>query len=181
MKLLSPIQIHSLLSINAFDKRKFVLDKLSQKDFSFYHRSDLTIPVENFSYVYILNNKKSRQWYLRMLDINNEDQRLFSQDSKRIRQLTIYEMTKQQSINLTYFFPWIHVLIIHVKTTEWLSLSIDWLYHLLTNMTSLFSLTIYHPKDLKNEITQDLLGNTLLDVKKHFFIKCNDGVLTMWF
>jgi hypothetical protein len=90
-------------------------------------------------------------------------------------------MTKQQLVNLGYFFPWIHVLILHVNTVEWFSLSIDWLYQLLTNMTSLFSLTIYYPKDTNNEIIRSILANTLVAVKQHFFIKCNDGMLNIWF
>jgi hypothetical protein len=90
-------------------------------------------------------------------------------------------MTEQQTVALTYFFPWIHVLILHVNTLEWLSASNDWLYQLLTNMTSLFSLTIHYPKNIKDQNIRDLLINTLFAAKKYFFFKCNDGIVNMWF
>jgi hypothetical protein len=115
------------------------------------------------------------------LDITNNDQKLFANNSRHVRQLTIYEMTEQQSVILSYFFPWIYVLILHVNTLEWFSSSNDWFFHLLTNMTSLFSLTVYYSKDIKDEKIRDLIANTLLTVKKHFFIKCNDGILNIWF
>jgi hypothetical protein len=112
----------------------------------------------------------------------DHDQRLFANNSKRVRQLTIYEMTEQQLISLSYFFPCIHVLILHVNTLEWFSLLNNWLYHLLTNMTSLFSLSVYYPNDIKDEISiRYLLLNKLVTVKKHFFIKCNNGILNIWF
>jgi len=111
----------------------------------------------------------------------DHDQRLFANNSKRVRQLTIYEMTEQQLVTLSYFFPWIHVLILHINTLEWFSLLCDWLYHLLTNMNSLFSLSVYYPNDINDEKLRDLLLNTLVAVKKHFFIKCNNGILNIWF
>lgn len=119
--------------------------------------------------------------YLQTLDINNEDQRLFANDSKRIRLLTIYEMTSEQSIKLFYFFPWIRVLILHFHTSKQFPITMEFLSHLLTNMTSLFSLTIYYPKDSNNEIIRESLANTLVNIKKHFYIKYDNGILTMWF
>ena len=90
-------------------------------------------------------------------------------------------MTEQQSTALTYFFPWTHVLILHISTSTWFISSNDWLCHLLMSMTSLFSLTIYYPKDIKDEKIRDLLANTLVAVKKHFFVKYNHGIVNIWF
>ncbi len=147
----------------------------------FYRTSLNTSTTQVVPYVYILNRRKSTQCYFRTLDVMDEDQRLFANNSKRVRQLTIFEMTEKQLVNLSYFFPWIHVLTLYVNASEWFSLSNDWLYHLLTSMTSLFSLTIYYPKDMEDKKLHDLLANTLLAVKKHFYIKCNDGILNIWF
>ncbi len=134
-----------------------------------------------FPCVYIRNGGKSTHLYFRALDIVSEDQRLFANNSKRVRQLTIYEMTEQQSVNLIYFFPWIHVLTLYVNTLNWFSSSNDWFFYLLNNMTSLFSLTVYYPRNVNDEKIRDLLVNTLLALKKHFFIKCNHGTLNIWF
>jgi len=140
-----------------------------------------TSSTEVYPRVYIRNGRKSKHWYFQTLEVNSIDQRLFANASKRVRQLTIYKMTEQQTVALKYFFPWINVLILHVNTLEWFSLSNNWLYHLLINMTSLFSLTIYYPKEIKDQKIRDLLANTLLAAKKHFFIKCNNGIVNMWF
>jgi hypothetical protein len=131
--------------------------------------------------VYILNGRKSTQLHFQALNIPTTDERLFANYGKRARQLTIYEMTGSQWSNLNYYFPWIHVLILYVNTLEWFSSSNDWLLHLLTNRSLLFSLTVYYPKNTEDEKIRDLLADTLLAIKKHFYIKCNDGVLNIWF
>ena len=146
-----------------------------------YRTGSNTFPTKVFPCVYILNSRKSTHQYFRTLDVLDEDQRIFANNSKRVRQLTIYEMTEQQLVNLRYFFPWIRVLILYVDTLQSFSLSNDWLYHLLKNMTSLFTLTVYYPKHNEDKKIRDLLANTLLAVKRHFYIKCNDGILNIWF
>ncbi|UJR37480.1 hypothetical protein I4U23_030183 [Adineta vaga] len=135
----------------------------------------------HISYVFLSNNSKSRCRFYQKLDILSEDQRIFANNSKHIRELTIYEMTKDQLVYVNYFFSQIHVLTLYVDTCKWFSLSIDWLHHLLTNMVSLFSLTIYYPKDTPVGNLQSLLVSELLAVKKYFFVKCTDGILNIWF
>lgn len=133
-----------------------------------------------FPCVYINNNRKTTHLYFRSLNIIITDQILLAYKKKRIRQLTIYEMTEQQSNYLISFAPWIQILTLHVNTLECLFTSNHWFYHLLTDMTSLFSLTIYYPKYTKDYKLNNLLANSLLNLKKHFFIKCNDGILNIW-
>jgi hypothetical protein len=161
-------------------KYVFTFNKINLKFLS-YRSSANPFSTDAFPRIYILNGRKSSHLYFQTLDITNEDQRLFANNSKRVRQLTISEMTEQQTVNLTYFFPWIHVLTLYVNTLDWFSSSNDWFYHLLTHMTSLFSLTVYYPKNLNDEKIRDLLANTLLAIKNHFFIKCNHGILNIWF
>ena len=165
-----------------FTKVSFLL-KLNQCKYDLYfHRFGSNNPSETtFPHVYIRNNRKSTHFYIQTLDVANEDQILFTNSKKYVRQITIYEMTKQQSVYLNSSFSWIQILTLHVNTLEWFSSSDNWLYDLLTNMTSLFSLTIYYPKTGKNYRFHDVLFNTLVTLKKHFYIKCDDGVLNLWF
>ncbi|CAF3772165.1 unnamed protein product [Rotaria sordida] len=158
-------------TINSLTRHQWILQK-SGSDTS----STIAFPC-----VYIYNHRKATHLYFRTLNITNKDQILFANDNRRIRQLTIYEMTREQAIYLKNFSPRIHILTLYVNTSEWFFSSNDWLYHLLTDMSSLFSLTIYYPKCMNNEKLHDLLANTLLNVKKHFYIKCNDGILNIWF
>ncbi|CAF4008338.1 unnamed protein product [Rotaria sp. Silwood2] len=161
----------SSTTINILIKHQWVLQKSGSN----------TLSTTVFPCVYIHNHRKATHLYFRTLNITNKDRILFGNGRRRIRQLTIYEMTQEQSIYLKSFSPWIYILTLHVNTLEWFFSSNDWLYHLLTDMNSLFSLTVYYPKYLNNERLHDLLANTLLNVKKHFYIKCNDGILNIWF
>ncbi|CAF1495744.1 unnamed protein product [Adineta steineri] len=139
-------------------------------------RIQLNVPVNDR--IYILNSQKSRQLYCQTLNTTNRDQGV---NSKHIRQLTIYEITREQIINLSKFFPSIHVLTFYVNASVWFYSSTDWLDYLLTSMVSLFSLTIYYPKDMIIKNFYQLLVNSLITIKKHFYIKCCDGILNIWF
>ncbi|CAF3272731.1 unnamed protein product [Rotaria socialis] len=131
--------------------------------------------------VYIHNTRKQTHLHVRTLNIPHKEQILLANSSKHIRQITIHEMTQEQSMCLRNFFPWVQILTLYISTLDGCFTSNDWLYHLLTDMPSLFSLTIYYPKYLIDGTLRDLLANTLLTVKKHFYIKCNDGILNIWF
>ncbi|CAF0778519.1 unnamed protein product [Rotaria sp. Silwood1] len=158
-------------TINILIRHQWVLQKSSSDDCS----------AMVFPCVYTHNHRKATHLYFRTLNITNKDQILYANDSRRIRQITIYEMTQEQSIDLKNSFPQIQILTLYVNRLEWFFSSNDWFYHLLTDMRSLFSLTVYYPKNLNNQNLRDLLAITLLNVKKHFYIKCNDGILNIWF
>lgn len=87
-------------------------------------------------------------------------------------------MNKETLTCLIEFFPCIRILTLYTDTSDWYFPSSDYLCHLVNDMNSLFSLTIYAPKYL---IDQNLLAVALLNVKKPFYIKCSDGILNMWF
>ena len=131
---------------------------------------------------YIRNNQKGTHQYYQTLDeIANIDQTNFADNSKRVRQLTIFNMTEQQSILVIYFFPWIDTLTLHFDSKTWQTLPDEWLFNLLIKMDSLFSLTIYYPVDVKQKNISDSLINTLTSLKKYFFLRNNDGIVNLWF
>ncbi|CAF5201465.1 unnamed protein product [Rotaria magnacalcarata] len=130
--------------------------------------------------VYIHNSRKRTHLHVRTLNIPNKEQILLA-NNKHIRQITIHEMTPEQSMCLRDFFPCVQILTLYISTLDGCFSSNSWLYHLLTDMPLLFSLTIYYPTYLIDGNSRDLLANTLLNVKKHFYIKCNDGILNIWF
>ena len=133
-----------------------------------------------FPCTYIHNRRKGSDVYLNTLDKAILHRQIVANETRHIRQLTIYEMTERQYTQLCSYFPLLQVLILHVDSTELLSLSTCWLSDLM-KMTSLFSLTIHYPKAAETDYTRTSVVDTLLANKKHFFIKSKDGVLSIWF
>jgi hypothetical protein len=136
---------------------------------------------QRYPLTYILNRRRASHLYVSTIDKAIAHRQIVKHQTKHIRQLTIYEMTEQQCLQLSCCFPSLQVLILHVDSIELLSLSTCWLSSLMMTLKSLFSLTIHYPRLAETHDTRESLVNTLLASKRHFFVKSKDGVLSIWF
>lgn len=130
---------------------------------------------------YILNRRRSSHLYVSTLDKAIAHKQVVKHQTNHVRQLTIYEMSDKQCLQLIACFPLLQVLILHVDSIDLFSLSACWLSNLITALKSLLSLTIHYPMLADTQDTRESLVSTLLASKKHFFVKSKDGVLNIWF